>query len=402
MALTRVRAKIKDQWVTLAYNPATGRYEGEADAPGTSANEPGGYYPVVVEITNDTGKTAQLSGVQHQSLRLAVRETVAPRLAVVSPPPGYLTTSVPEIVVEAVDEEGGSGIDRDTFTPTPRSVTAIPGGYRYTWTPSPAWGEGRHLVTFSVRDRDGNVGTVSAAYTVDTVPPQLLLLKPYMRHVVDDYSIAVTVSAQDSTSGVKSVTVGGEAAAPLGDGRFWAPVPLEVGENHIQIVAEDWAGNTAREELYMIRMVTDRNRGDIEAIQALWPRPAQLWTAEESARWAAAVKRGAWSAETLNRVGIAVRFLAGELVRRGYDISVSPKTNWTDRDAPTLSQVREYLDNVEAVTTAQEVPVTEIPGDLRMAALEDFNAIERALVETDAIFPLYLAWTAAEITSGEV
>ena len=38
MALTQVRARLGETWVTLAYNDATGRYEGTLTPSGTSAS----------------------------------------------------------------------------------------------------------------------------------------------------------------------------------------------------------------------------------------------------------------------------------------------------------------------------------------------------------------------------
>ena len=98
MALTTVRAKLGDTWVTLAYNPATDRYEGALTPSETSIHQPGGYYAVEVDVSNDTGQKASISGVQLPSLRLVVRETTAPALRLVSPAPGYLTTQTPTII----------------------------------------------------------------------------------------------------------------------------------------------------------------------------------------------------------------------------------------------------------------------------------------------------------------
>ena len=95
MALTQVRARIGTEWVTLTYNDATGRYEGTLTPPGTSIHQPGGYYSVEVEATNDSGDTASISGTQLASLRLVVQETTAPVVTLVFPAQGYLTTSAP-------------------------------------------------------------------------------------------------------------------------------------------------------------------------------------------------------------------------------------------------------------------------------------------------------------------
>lgn len=426
MALTQVRAKLGEEWVVLTYNEATGRYEGQLTPSGTSYHQPGGYFPVAVEATNDSGDTATATAETMASLRLVVRETTAPALTLVSPAPGYLQTGAPTFVFEAVDEEGGSGVDPESFEVSAAAETIlsqaspagsfgkgalsaaaeteeIPGGYRFTWSPPGGWADGQHTVTASVQDYDGNLSTVSGAYTVDTVPPALYLKKPYLRHVVDEPSVSVAVEAWDGGSGIASVIIGGiNVGAAQGGRPQTADVPLDVGENHIQIVATDAAGNQTTQELYMIRLVTDRTKADMDVIRALWKKPVQTWTEEEQAAWAGAVQRGSWTAETLNRVGIAVDFLAGELEKRGYMPSVQSKTDWTMQDAPTLPQMTTYLQNVETVRSAQGVYIPDIPGTLRMASHEAFNAVEKALVETDAVFPHYFAWTSGEITCGGV
>lgn len=430
MALTQVRAKLGDTWVVLTYNEATGRYEGTLTPSGTSYHQPSGYFLVTVEASNEAGETTSISGEQLSSLRLVVKETTAPTLTLISPTPGYLQTQTPTFVFEATDEEGGSGVDPESFSVTPSvsangadsslregasaplteggapeggggSYTPIPGGYRFTWSPPGGWADGSHTVTASVSDYDGNTATVSGAYIVDTVPPELLLREPYLRHVVDDKTVTVSGEAWDITAPAVTVTVAGEAVT-VADKKFSAAVPLEVGENHIPIKVTDGAGNQTTAEVYMIRLVTDRGQTDIDAIKALWGKPVATWTDEDRETWEAAIRRGSWDPVTLNRVGITVGWLAGELQKRGYIANVSPKTDWTTQDTPTRTPMAEYLQDVETVRSAQDLYVQEILLTMRRSTLEGWNNIEKALVEVDEIFPRYTAWTAGEITCGGV
>lgn len=414
MALTQVRARIGTEWVTLTYNDATGRYEGTLTPPGTSIHQPGGYYSVEVEATNDSGDTASISGAQLASLRLVVQETTAPVVTLVSPAQGYVTTPAPVVVFSAVDEAGGSGVDPDSGAAyvdgvsVPCTVAEADGGYTVTVACS-GLSDGPHTVTVSISDYDGNVGTASAAYTVDTVPPVLYLTEPYMRHVTDEESVTVAGAASDATSGVGSVTVDGTPAAASGSPpssggalmRFSATVELDVGENTIPVVVTDVAGNQTAGSVYMIRLVTDRKQSDIDTIKALWDKPVDTWTAAEQTAWDKAVKRGGWDSDTLNRVGVTVGFLAGELRKRGFSAPVVPKTDWAKEGAPTIPQMETYLQNVETVRTAQGLPVTAIPSAMRKSSIDDWNRIEKALVETDQYFPLHSYWTAGELSAGE-
>lgn len=411
MALKTVRAKLGDLWVALAYNAATGRYEGALTPPGTSIHQPGGYFSVEVQASNETGQTASITGAQLPALRLVVRETAAPALALVSPPPGYLNTGTPTLIFEAVDEEGGSGVNPESFAVSAEPAAGgggssaweeIPGGYRFSWSPPGKWADGPHTVTASVRDYDGNGSTISAAYIVDTVPPELLIRQPYQRHVVDDEYIIVAGEVWDLTAPAVTVTVAGEAV-PVTAGRFEAEVPLEIGSNHIAVIAADGAGNQTEAEVYMIRLVTDRTQADTDTVLDLCARGYARWTAEERAWWASTrCLRGSYDHRDLNRVETAVEWLAGELERLGYLVKASPKTKWTAEDAPVRSQLETYLVGVNAVREVQGLEMPEIPRTMAGLTIDGANRIERALVEVDAAFPQYSAWTAGEITCGGV
>lgn len=439
MALTQVRAKLGEEWVILTLNPATGRYEGELTAGGTSIHQEGGYCPVTVEVANDTGKTDTLSGDTYAPLRLVVREMVRPALTLISPQPGWLTTDSPALVFDAVDEEGGSGVDPESFsvsvgpapldrpTGTERTLEddpppsagptweAIPNGFRFRWMPPEPWADGPHLVTASVADRDGNTAMVSAAYTVDTVPPALFLRKPDSHRVVDVDRIQISGWARDETSGVAGVTVspspdgpaeGGGPRAAQGDRpymEFSVDVPLTIGENTITVTAADNAGLTATQTVWVLRLVTDRTKADVARLQALYARGIDNWT-EEDLNWfnAALCLRGSYDAGDLNRVGVAVEYLTRWLKKAGYLPVTQPKTDWTAQDVVTNSQGNQYLQNVESIRAQMPVWYPETPGTLRRSGIEDWNNIEKILVSVDSFRPRleYSAWQSGNLQCG--
>lgn len=389
MALTQVRVKLENTWTVLTYNSATGRYEAELTAPGTSIHQPGGYYSLTAEATNATGQTTQISGAQLQGLRLVVRETTAPDLTLTSPPAGYVTTDSPKIVFRASDEPGGSGIDTASGqaaidgVPVPCTVAAAGTAYSLT-IQAQGLSEGPHTVTASIADRDGNRTTASAAYIVDTVPPVLLLTVDDLHRVVDVASLEVSGYAADATAGIASVTVAG-APAQLGeDGRFSVIVPLAVGENHIAAVVTDNAGLTSSQTLYRIRLITDRTRADRDALDVLLAKPMEQWTAAELSWFNAGVLRGGYCADDLNRVGLAVELIAGWMHQAGYLAPVSPKINWTALDAPVQSQMGTYLSNVETVRDTFPLEgAPEVPPDMDDLELQEANDIETILVRAD-------------------
>lgn len=399
MALTQVRARLGDQWVTLTYNEVTGRYEVKFTAPGTTIHDPGGYLPAEVEITNASGRTESIDADTLKTLRLVVRETDAPTLTLISPPPGWLTTNTPTMVFEATDEEGGSGIDPLTFSPTGGSLEEIPGGYRYTWTPPEPWPEEPRTVTASVSDYDGNVATLTAAYNVDTIPPELYVRYPDAHRVVDVPSWRFTVTASDGESGVESVTAGGVEMEDRG-GTWTMDVPLKIGENYIEVSARDAAGNTTTETVYMIRLITDRTPADKSPLLALYQRPVWEWSEAELEWFNTALQKGAYNDTDMNRVGVAVRYLKAELEKRGYAPRASTKIDWTVEDGPTDPELDTYLGGVISVASVQPLAVPEIPTTMDELSIEGANQIEAALVYADSHFPRYVAWTSGETACG--
>lgn len=396
MALTQVRAKLGDTWTVLTYNEATGRYEGTLTPPGTSIHQPGGYYSLTVEATNESGATDSLTGAQYAGLRLVVRETAAPTLTLVSPPSGWLTTNSPSFVFTAQDEAGGSGIDPDSAQASidgasvPCTVTESGGVYTITFA-GQALSEGPHTVTAAISDYDGNETTASAAYTVDTVPPVLSVVAPDLHRVVDDSEVEISGYASDATSGVASVMVGGVSVELDQFGGFSRTVPLDVGENNISIVVTDQAGHSTTKTVWMLRLITDRTQEDVDKLQSLYDKVKDSgWSSlseSELAYWDGIVK-GAYNAEDMNRVGKAVEYIAQVLEDAGYTPDVDPKTDWAEQDTPTVSQTETYLDNVAEIKSMVPVTTPDVPPDMDKFEFSEANNIEKILVITDRVFPL--------------
>ena len=393
MALTQVRVKLGEQWTVLSYNAATGRYEGTLTPQGTSIHQPGGYYTLTAEARNASGQTAVLTGEQYKGLRLVVRETAAPTVSLVSPPQGWLTTASPVVVFSAHDEAGGSGIETGSVqaavdgSSVPFTVQQSGGAYQITLRPT-GLSEGPHVVAVSVSDRDGNRTAASAAYQVDTVPPVISIVSPNLHRVVDWESVEVSGWARDATSGVARVMINGEPlSVGTENGRFAAVVPLEVGVNEIAVTATDVAGLSSSVSLWMLRLVTDRTQEDVDAIRALLGKPWEGFTAAERALWQGVI-RGAYNTIDLNRVGAAVEYIAGYLLQAGYAPGVEPRTDWTDEDAPTVSELDTYLTNVARLQALLPVQEPQAPTDMDGFTYSEANDLETILVQADRLFPL--------------
>lgn len=266
MAITKVRVKINGTWINLTKN-AAGKWAGIITAPSaTSYNLSGGYYPAIIEATNDAGtvKTWETTDATWGSkLKVVVKEIIRPVSAFISPANGsYITNNKQQIKFKVTDEAGGSGvklsavklkIDSNTYSynSTGMTYSAITNGYQFTYTPQTALSDGRHTLTINAADNDGNsANAVTASITVDTVPPTLSVSSPAEGLITNNPSVNVTGLTNDVTSSPVNITIKlnnmDQGSVSVGsDGSFTKALTLAEGTNTIVITAKDAAGKTS-------------------------------------------------------------------------------------------------------------------------------------------------------------
>lgn len=128
--------------------------------------------------------------------------------------------------------------------------TAITNGFRFSYTPQTALGDGAHTIKVNASDNDGNAASVKTqTFTVDTTPPTLSITAPVNNLVTNNASCNVIGNTNDATSSPCSVTVklnNGAATAVTvnSDGSFSKALTLSEGTNTITVVARDGAGKT--------------------------------------------------------------------------------------------------------------------------------------------------------------
>ena len=418
MAITQVRAQFNGQWYTLTYNESARAYQATITPESYSGDQPGGYYNVTVEATNDIGTVVTADGTSMPGLQLVVKEIIPPTITLVSPTPGYVTTATPTVTWSAVDNEGGSGIDPDSASVTVDgtaasaseiTVTAGTGGaYTISFTPSSALAEGTRSIQLSISDNDGNEATNTAVYIVDTVPPALSVSTSLDVVVTDSYTVDLSGVTNDATAPpvVVSVDNNGETAGPVTvneDGTFALTVSLDVGENYGTVTAIDGAGLETTTSYYFIRLITDRTQADVDRARELAAKGWAGMTTEEQAEYSTDLK-GAYNASDLNRVNTAMEYLDEWITEAGNDTGYTDQgITWAEASVPTQNQMDGYLSNVETISSVFPINGPDIPESMEALTFEGANSIERVLVLAYGIHPLLIKtpFYSGEIFCGE-
>lgn len=216
----------------------------------------GGYYPVTIKATDDAGNTTTKDATDSNlgsSLRLRVKEKVAPTITVIYPTASAtLINNAPTIQWSVTDDD--SGVDPSTIGITIDSEskiagdsikkTAITGGYNCTYTPT-ALSDGSHTIKFDASDHDGNAAVQkSVTFKIDTVPPTLSVSSPSDGYITNKNTITVSGTTNDVTSSPVTVTVNGKEVTVDSDGAFSTDITLTSGSNTITVIAKDSAGKT--------------------------------------------------------------------------------------------------------------------------------------------------------------
>ena len=102
--------------------------------------------------------------------------------------------------------------------------------------------------------------------------------------------------------------------------------------------------------------------------------------------------KGAYNASDLNRVGQAILYVAGLYNQYGYNLTVNPKTDWSDTYYPTLSQMQTYLDDIQTIRNVVAVfPTTpDAPATMNSIDWKTANNIEQILVDMDKILSILM------------
>ena len=254
MAVKTVQYIFNGQTYNLTYNSTTKKYEATVTAPSKSSyNQTDHVLGGTIKATDQAGNVTtvdQTHSTLGTSLKLRVKEKVAPVISITAPSSGaYITNTTPTIEFTVTDED--SGVSSETIAVTIDGTaissvtkTAITGGYKCTCTPA-ALKDGAHTISVTASDNDGNTASAkTSSFTVDTVPPTLSVTAPAEGLITKKSTVTVTGKTDDATSKPVTVTVNGTAVTVGTDGAFSKDVTLANGSNTITIIAKDKAGKT--------------------------------------------------------------------------------------------------------------------------------------------------------------
>lgn len=278
MAVKTVQYIFNGTTYTLTKNTSTGKYEATVTAPNKSSySQTDHVLGGTVKATDEAGNTTtvdQAHTTLGASLKIRVKEKVAPVISITSPSSGaYLTSTTPTIEFTVTDADSGVASAKITLNGTEiTSVTktAITGGYKYTCTPAAALKDGKHTISITATDNDGNTSAAkTSTFTVDTVPPTLSITAPADKLITNKSTVTVTGKTDDVTSKPVTVTINGTEVTVETDGTFSKDVTLVNGSNTITIIAKDKAGKTTT----VVRTVTLDTAAPVIKSITLTPNP---------------------------------------------------------------------------------------------------------------------------------
>lgn len=94
---------------------------------------------------------------------------------------------------------------------------------------------------------------------------------------------------------------------------------------------------------------------------------------------------GHYETTDLNRVGQAMQYVAARLRSCGWDVKVSPRTDWVWTDNVTPTEAQRYLGNLRKIRTALALFKTtpQLPEGARPFNVQEANDIEKILLDVE-------------------
>ena len=154
-------------------------------------------------------------------------------------------------------------------------------------------------------------------------------------------------------------------------------------------------------------LITDRSYADVEAVKALETAiKAGTATEEQVQQYLNVHQKGAYTYQDLNRVELAVAYVAARLNKFGYQQSLFTKSDWDVADMPNEQDFARYFDNVARIRSLAPVFATtpEAPNSVIDFDIHKANTLEQILLDVEQILNLIRdAWLySGDLYLGEV
>ena len=108
----------------------------------------------------------------------------------------------------------------------------------------------------------------------------------------------------------------------------------------------------------------------------------------------------------LNRVGQAMRYVAARLRACGFDVVVTPRTDWVWTDRATPAAAKRYLNNLRKIRKALVLFVNtpNVPSGKRPFTAEEANDIEKILIDAEDMVQrtMQCLYFCGDLYAGEV
>lgn len=154
-----------------------------------------------------------------------------------------------------------------------------------------------------------------------------------------------------------------------------------------------------------LNLITDRTQLDVDRVMELASKGWGGMTSSEQDEWLSSLK-GAYNYSDLNRVGEAISYIADRLNGYGYNIKVSPKTDWKMNDIPRSVQMESYLSFINTIRGAFAVydDTPSVPSSMKDLTWQRANDIEQILMDVDTIITnMETSWYySGDLYAGEV
>ncbi|MFA6029224.1 MAG: LamG-like jellyroll fold domain-containing protein [Elusimicrobiota bacterium] len=204
------------------------------------------------------------------SVRVLLADTTPPTLALVPADRSTVTTAFPLVAASYSDE--GRGIDAGTarlsLDGVDVSSSAVVGASSATFTAAVMLAQGRHVAAAEVADLAGNRSSATAAFFIDSLPPETTLLvggAPFPGgSVVLTSSDSVGFAATDAGVGVARTLYALDGAAPV---VFSSAFSVALGTHTLAFHSVDFEGNAEETRLVSLDVLAVDTMTPVLAMQ---------------------------------------------------------------------------------------------------------------------------------------